>query len=155
MISRYGFLDNMKELWERIKKDQSGFTLIELLVVVLLLGVLAAVVILSVFVFIGEGTLESANSELHQAQTAIASCMSESGVVQLDEAVAGWDGSAVLNCPTCTSNDGEKYLAAQYLKKRFKGLYDVDIDGTIINGTNNKWPETIEWDSSSASWKEV
>ena len=52
------------------KYGQKGFTLIELLVVIAILGTLAGVVVLNVIQFIGKGTCEAAQTELHNVQTA-------------------------------------------------------------------------------------
>src|SRR5512139_1018852 len=60
-----------------IHSGEKGFTLIELLVVIAILGVIAAVVALNVAGFFGRGTLQAANTELHQAQTAIISAMAD------------------------------------------------------------------------------
>ena len=53
------------------RRGEKGFTLIELLVVVGILGVLAGVVTLSVGQFIGTGTQQAADTELHNIQTAV------------------------------------------------------------------------------------
>ena len=54
-----------------IHRGEKGFTLIELLVVIAILGVIAAVVALNVGSFFGRGTVQAANTELHQVQTAV------------------------------------------------------------------------------------
>ncbi len=58
-----------------LKSGQKGFTLIELLVVIAILGTLAAVVILNVTQFIGQGREQAADTELHNVQTAVAAYM--------------------------------------------------------------------------------
>jgi prepilin-type N-terminal cleavage/methylation domain-containing protein len=145
----------MQGLFKKACKDEKGFTLIELLVVVVILGVIAAIALLAVYVFFGSGTLEAANAELHQAQTAVAASLSEAGVAELDAAVTGWDGSAAINCPTSTASDGTTYPASDYLHKVFKGLYDVDINGTITNAANGTWAGSITWDDANGRWIET
>ena len=76
---------------KRMHRGQKGFTLIELLVVIAILGIIAAVVALNVGTFFGRGTLQAANTELHQAQTAIISAMAEGETAQLT-AYAVWHG---------------------------------------------------------------
>jgi type IV pilus assembly protein PilA len=145
--------EQMQVLSKKACKDEKGFTLVEVLVVVAILGIIAAIALLAVYVFFGKGTLEAANAELHQAQTAVAASMSEARAAQLDAAVTGWDGSAAINCPTSTASDGTTYPAAEYLHKIFKGIYDVDIQGTITNAANGTWPASIVWDDASGRWK--
>jgi len=112
----------------KLQKGQGGFTLIELLVVVAILGVIAAVVILNVGGFIGAGTEESANTEVHQVQTAIIACMA--------------DASCTLgNSTGPTSTTG----AADYLLNpgRLQATYTNNsttggiLTGTLISGS--KW----------------
>ena len=56
----------------KYKVNESGFTLMELLVVIAILGILAAIVIPTVVVFMGEGTDESARTEYQNMITGIA-----------------------------------------------------------------------------------
>ena len=69
--NKLGGKQNMKLL----RSGQKGFTLIELLVVIAILGTLAAVVILNVTQFIGQGRNQAMATELHNVQTAVAAYM--------------------------------------------------------------------------------
>jgi len=63
----------------QFRYGEKGFTLIELLVVIAILGIIAAVVVLSIAAFSGGGKEEAANTEAHQVQTAVVAYMA-SGV---------------------------------------------------------------------------
>ncbi len=49
-------------------RSERGFTLVELLVVLLILGGLSSIAVLAITRFLGSGTAEAANTEVHQAQ---------------------------------------------------------------------------------------
>jgi len=68
-------MKTLQKMMRKVKRGQGGFTLIELLVVVAILGVIAAVVVLNVGGFMGEGKEQSANTEAHQVQTSIIAYM--------------------------------------------------------------------------------
>ena len=77
--------------------------------------------------------LEGAMAELHEAQTAIATCMTNAGITEFNAEVTGWDGS-----PGIVKAGGDD--AADYLGgKTFKATYDVAKSGDITNGTNVSW----------------
>ena len=132
-------------------RGERGFTLVELLVVVVILGVLAAVATLAVTKFIGSGNVEAANTELHQAQTAIAAAMADAGVGTIVQAgPVTWDGTA--GKVTATGNSGT-YDAASYLMGRaFKATYQVLNNGNISSGANVSWSK-ITW--SASGWIKV
>jgi type IV pilus assembly protein PilA len=132
----------MKALVEP-RRCQHGYTLVELLVVIVVLGVVAAIATLSVTRFIDSGNVEAANTELHQAHTAIQLCLFESGGTELDAPVSGWDGSA--NMVKATGSSGEIYDAATYLQgSKLKARYNVGQDGNIIGVTDYSW-SNVAW----------
>ncbi len=127
------------------RRDERGFTLVELLVVVVILGVVAAIATLGATRFIGSSNVEAANTEMHQARTAVALCMYEAGVDELDaEVLQGWDGSAGL--VEATGSSGTTYDAASYLHKGFlfKAKYTLNRHGNITGVTEVSWP-SVTW----------
>jgi prepilin-type N-terminal cleavage/methylation domain-containing protein len=130
--------------------NQRGFTLVELLVVMLILGALASVVVLAITSFMGKGTAEVANTEVHNACVAISCCMVDAGVNRLDaDAPVNWDGSEGV--VTATSDRGVVYDAANSLRsKRLKATYQVTPDGEITGVAAQEWSGvTFE----NGSWK--
>jgi prepilin-type N-terminal cleavage/methylation domain-containing protein len=128
----------------RKARGERGFTLVELLVVLLILGGLATVAVLAITRFLDKGTVEAANTELHQARTAIECCIAEAGS-QLDIGPAGkdWDGSAGF--VTATSAEGDVYDASASLRgKRFKATYIVTPTGEITGVAEKEW-SGITW----------
>ncbi len=124
---------------------ERGFTLVELLVVLLILGGLASVAVLAVTRFLGKGTVEAANTELHQVRTAIECCIAEAGS-QLDiGAPVNWDGSE--DVITATSAEGVVCDASASLRsKRLKATYEVTPTGEVTGVTEQEWP-AITWAS--------
>ncbi|OGO01957.1 MAG: hypothetical protein A2Y72_03065 [Chloroflexi bacterium RBG_13_53_26] len=132
----------MKALIEP-RRCQHGYTLVELLVVIVVLGVVAAIATLAVTRFIDSGNVEAANTELHQAHTAIQLCLFESGETELDASVSGWDGSADM--VKATDSSGEIYDAATYLQgPKLKARYNVGQDGIITGVTDCSW-SNVAW----------
>ena len=122
---------------------ERGFTLVELLVVLLILGGLASVAVLAITRFLGKGSVEAANTELHQARIAIECCIAEAGS-QLDiGAPVNWDGSD--DVITATSSGGAVYDASDSLRgNRLKATYAVTPAGEIAGVTNQEW-SGITW----------
>ena len=153
---------------------QKGFTLIELLVVIAILGVIAAVVALNISTFFGRGTVQAANTELHQVQTAVISLMAdaESGVIEVagNLSAAWWPGGSGTAPTFATLN----LTAADYVYGPFRASYLIDTTGTILCGwasaadtavatalgypapgvgetPGNAWTN-IYWDPSNKNW---
>mgnify|MGYP001098976063 CR=1 FL=1 len=147
-------MKHLKSLMEKVRKGEGGFTLIELLIVIAILGVIAAVVILNVGGFFGTGTVESANTELHQAQTAIVACMADSGASSLNNVTeVWWGGNGTITAGGVNGTD-----AASYIYGMFKAGYTVASDGSITDATLETPPtgitawDGITWDSASHHW---
>ena len=137
---------------KRMHGGQKGFTLIELLVVIAILGVIAAVVALNVAGFFGRGTLQAANTELHQAQTAIVACMADAE--SSDVTVTGvWSGGEEVYA---TGVDGiTDYYAKNYTYGPLRAQYTVTTTGSITNGNSvftGGWGDSITWDAAFNNW---
>jgi|GEM_PF-3802538 len=77
--------------------------------------------------------LERATAELHEAQTAIATCMANAGITEFNADVTGWDGGPGI--VKAGGDDAANYLGG----KTFKATYDVSKSGDIIHGTSVSW----------------
>ena len=142
-----------------IHRGEKGFTLIELLVVIAILGVIAAVVALNVGNFFGRGTVQSANTELHQVQTAVIACMAEceSGTLTTSGWWAGGNATIVAACNrTNGSND-----AAYYVYGPLRAAYNIDNRGNILSGSlvdqgsaviGHPWTG-ITWNTTTKNWQ--
>jgi prepilin-type N-terminal cleavage/methylation domain-containing protein len=152
-----------------IHRGEKGFTLIELLVVVAILGVIAAVVALNVSGFFGRGTVQAANTELHQVQTAIISAMAdgESGTLTnpAGNATVFWAGGNGTVWVTTSSN--VTFDAADYVYGPFRAAYEISHEGSIVQGwlgeagdpagaglaLTGRTPWTnIHWDTVNRNW---
>ena len=119
-----------QQLW------QGGFTLIELLVVVAILGVLAAVVVPNVTKFVGAGTIESADTEAHNVQTAVIAYMNDN---RLSTIAGGTVGPSNDLAPGSANTTAKTFLVNP------TGLhadYIIGTDGSITGATpvaGGKW----------------
>ena len=137
-----------------IHRGEKGFTLIELLVVIAILGVIAAVVALNVGTFFGRGTLQAANTELHQVQTAIIATMADAETGTLDDSGYGaWSGGNGTIFATSAGN--VTFDASAYVYGPFRASYDITQDGTLLSGDAmilGGWGDAIVWNSTVQSW---
>jgi len=142
-------------------RGERGFTLVELLVVVVILGVLAAVATLAVTKFIGSGNVQAANTEMHNAKTAVAACMYQANATSLVPASVGsaWpgDNATVGASPRALgTGGGTDSWASEFVNGAFKAKYTFDVNGTLTNaalgGANGSWSDIV-WDSAILQWK--
>ena len=139
-------------IFKCMHRGEKGFTLIELLVVIAILGIIAAVVALNVGTFFGRGTLQAANTELHQCQTAIISAMADGETAQLT-AYGAWKGQTGV---VTVVVGNATYDAADYIYGLFRAEYTIEQDGGITSGNpdiTGGWGTGIQWDTDANNWE--
>jgi len=146
----------MNRLIKRLQGGQKGFTLIELLVVIAILGVISAVVALNLGGFFGEGTLQAANTELHQVQTAVIAAMAkcQTGTLLHTDDV-WWAGApGIIVACNISGNQGD---AAHYVYGPFRAAYLVSPNGQVMEGSTahgdvgDAWTG-IQWNEDMMNW---
>ena len=119
----------MKRFLRKFRYGEKGFTLIELLVVIAILGVISAIVIPNVGRFIGKGTVEAANTEAHNVQTAVLAYMVDNNLSTI--ASGGSVGPGTLeNIPSPTPDPHDTSVKS-FLTGNLQAVYTIDVYGEI------------------------
>ena len=109
----------------------------ELLVVIAILGIIAAVVVLYIGVFLGRGKEEAANTEAHQVQTAIIAYME-------DNSQSTFNGIVGPN----TSAGPEPYLLnPTLLQARY-----IAVNATLVGAVPEPGSKWTDCDFMSGTW---
>lgn len=103
----------------RGRKGQQGFTLIELLVVVTILGILAAIVTLSLVGLTTHANVEACNSEYKTVQSALDSYMANNNLSTIGAATDTNDMNSVVTLWT----DSPSAATPNYTRNRFTQFY--------------------------------
>ena len=139
----------MSKLGRQFRYREKGFTLIELLVVIAIMGIIAAVVVLSITGFFGRGKEESANAEAHQVQTAIVAYMAgPSANVTGTQYVGPSDN--IPSGANVTTESVWKYLLNPGLLQATYTVTDGLITGANLTATS-KW-SGCAWNTTVGMW---
>ena len=134
----------MKGLMRKVRRDEGGFTLIELLIVIIILGVLAAVVAFKVGGFLGQGTRQTAETEMSTVQTGILAGMANASVGTIIE------GDVTAGSQNVTVDyAGGSFSLGTYLKLPTHGTWNYDAGGTVTSGTFSGGGKTCTYTAPS------
>jgi len=109
-------------IFKSLHRGEKGFTLIELLIVVAILGIIAAVIIPNISVFMSMGTVSAANSEAENVKTASLAYYADAGVWPLHT------GDSYTPPSSNTT-----YAFTDYYAGTLKASYSFNTDG-FLNG---------------------
>ena len=130
-------MKHIKSLMQKVGKGEGGFTLIELLIVILILGIIAAVVVLNVGGFFGTGAKQAALMEKDAVQTALLAAMVDNNCNQITdfEINKGHD-----NKP-CNGS----HTVSEYLQGSLAGNWTANAGGLIETGDYATGGKNCHW----------
>ena len=134
----------MRGLMRKVRRGEGGFTLIELLIVIIILGVLAAVVAFNVGGFLGQGTLETAKTEMSSVQTAILAGMANASVGTITGGTVE-EGSTNVS----VSYTGGSFSLGTYLNLPTHGTWTYGTSGMISSGNFSGGGKTCTYTAPS------
>jgi len=101
--------------------------------------------------------VEAANTEMHNAKTAVAACMYAGNVSQVTNVGTAWNGDNTTS-PRAL-NGVPASSAADFVNGTFKAAYTFDANGTLTSGKIDSGLATgatawsgIKWDTNTLSW---
>src|SRR5579859_6317633 len=136
----------------RGRKGQHGFTLIELLVVVTILGILAAIVTLSLVGLTSNASVQSCNQEYKTVQAALDAFMANNNLDTINAGTDTQDMTTILSgsgttalalynanpsatSPNYTRNGKTQFFYTWDVHGKITGIF-VDNKGTVLSGCN-------------------
>ena len=131
-------MKHIKSLMEKVGKGEGGFTLIELLIVILILGIIAAVVVLNVGGFLGTGAKQAALMEKDAVQTAVLASMVDGGC----SSITGTPPITATTWVPCTGHPLSEYLQGAINEG---SSWNVTTSGLIDGGTYTAGGKTCDW----------
>ena len=135
-------MKHIKSLMQKVGKGEGGFTLIELLIVILILGIIAAVVVLNVGGFFGTGVKQAALMEKDAVQTAVLAAMIDNNCSDL-----GVDTVISANTAPC---DGT-HTVGNYTQGTIEGEWTANRSGQIMSGTYSAGGKNCIWDGTAGT----
>ncbi|GAH95906.1 unnamed protein product [marine sediment metagenome] len=142
----------MKRFLKSFRYGEKGFTLIELLVVVAILGVLAAVVVPNVGRFMGAGTVEAANTEAHNVQTAVLAYMVDNSLSTITNGGEVGPSVDIPSSPDYTGTTVKSFITG-ILQAKYTISPEGEITGaTTTDVTDSKWTG-LSWDATKGWYK--
>jgi len=138
----------LRSLMKKVREGEGGFTLIELLIVIIILGILAAVVAFNVGGFLGQGTLETAKTEMASVQTAVIAGMANISCGALSGTGSIGPGDTTKTV-TCVGNG--TFKLETYLKLPTHGSWTWDAGGVVVSGWYAGGGKNCTYDSNTTA----